>query len=87
MKLPWGRRKKKAMACQELVEVITDYLEGTLSAVDRARFEAHLAQCIHCTRYLEQFRLTIEEAGRIKAEELPEELTGQLLDAFRGWRD
>lgn len=85
MRLPWSRRTR-GMACQELVEVITDYLEGTLPPADRARFEAHLQVCPHCNRYLEQFRLTIREAGRIKADELSEELTGQLLEAFTSWR-
>ena len=84
MKLPFGRRK--AMMCRELVEVISDYLEGTLPPADRARFESHLAACDGCTRYLEQFRLTIEGAGRLRAEDLPEDLTDQLLATFRGWR-
>jgi anti-sigma factor RsiW len=74
------------MACQELVEVITEYIEGTLPAADRVRFEAHLQVCPHCNRYLDQFRTTIEQAGRIRADELPEELTGQLLEAFHSWR-
>jgi anti-sigma factor RsiW len=81
-----GLSRRKAMMCQEVVEVITDYLEGTLPAADRARFEAHLELCVHCRRYLEQFRQTIEETGRLRADDLPEELAGQLLDAFRGWR-
>lgn len=85
MRLPWGRRAR-GMACQELVEVITDYLEGTLPAVDRARFEAHLKVCPNCNRYLQQFRHTIREAGRIRADELPDELTDQLLEAFSNWR-
>lgn len=84
MRINLGRRK--AMMCQEVVEVITDYLEGTLPVADRARFEAHLKLCPHCRRYLDQFRLTVEGAGRLKVEDLSEELAGQLLDAFRGWR-
>jgi anti-sigma factor RsiW len=79
-----GRRK--AMMCQEVVEVITDYLEGTLPAADRSRFEAHLELCVHCRRYLEQFRLTIQSTGTLRADDLSEELADQLLDAFRGWR-
>ncbi len=79
-------RRAKAMMCQELVEVLTDYLEGTLPAPDRKRLEAHLQVCPHCSRYLEQFRLTIQTAGRLKAAELPEELKDQLLEAFHGWR-
>jgi anti-sigma factor RsiW len=84
MRINLGRRK--AMMCQEVVEVITDYLEGTLPSADRARFEAHLELCVHCRRYLDQFRLTIEESGGLKVDDLSDELAGQLLDAFRGWR-
>ena len=40
------------MTCKELVEVITEYLEGTLPAEDRARFERHLAECDGCHAYL-----------------------------------
>ena len=73
------------MPCRELVEVITDYLEDRLSPVDRARFEAHLAECEACRRYLEQFRQTIRELGRLPEDSLSPEARNALLDAFRGW--
>lgn len=73
------------MACQELVELITDYLEDRLSPVDRARFEAHLADCQACATYLEQFRQTIRVLGRLPEESLSPEARNALLDAFRGW--
>jgi anti-sigma factor RsiW len=85
MKLRPGAARRRAMMCRELVEVITEYLEGTLPVPDRARFEAHLAVCVHCTRYVEQFRRTIEQTGSLRTDDLSEELAGQLLDAFRGW--
>jgi anti-sigma factor RsiW len=73
------------MPCRELVEVITDYLEDRLSAVDRARFEAHLAECEACRTYLEQFGQTIRALGRLPEESLSSEARNALLDAFRGW--
>jgi anti-sigma factor RsiW len=73
------------MPCRELVEVITDYLEDRLSPVDRARFEAHLAECEVCRTYLEQFRQTIRVLGRLQEESLSAEARSALLDAFRGW--
>lgn len=85
MKLRLGPRRPQAMMCRELVEVITEYLEGTLSPADRARFEAHLVVCPHCSRYLAQFRTTIRETGSLRSDDLSEELAGQLLEAFRGW--
>ena len=73
------------MPCRELVEVITDYLEDRLSPVDRARFEAHLAECEACRTYLEQFRRTIRALGRLPEESLSPEVRNALIDAFRGW--
>ena len=74
------------MPCQELVEVVTDYLEGRLSPVDRARFEAHIADCEYCETYLEQMRLTIRTLGRIPEESLSDDARETLLSAFRSWR-
>jgi len=74
------------MPCQELVEVVTDYLDGALSAPDRARFEAHLADCDACRDYVDQFRETISLVGRVEPEQLSPQAREQLLDAFRGWR-
>ena len=73
------------MPCRELVELITDYLEDYRSPVDRARFEAHLAECEACRIYLEQFRQTIRALGRLPEEPLSPEARDALLDAFRGW--
>jgi anti-sigma factor RsiW len=73
------------MPCQELVELVTDYLEDRLSATDRRRFEIHLEQCEVCRTYLEQFRATIRALGRLPEESLSAEARTALLDAFRGW--
>jgi anti-sigma factor RsiW len=74
------------MPCQELVEVITDYLDDALPATDRARFEAHLAECDACQDYVDQFRQTIALAGRVEPEQLAPQTRDQLLSAFRDWR-
>ena len=73
------------MPCQELVEVVTDYLDGALAEIDRRRFEAHLAECGACRDYLGQMRSTIQAVGRLDADTLPEETRQGLLEAFRGW--
>jgi anti-sigma factor RsiW len=73
------------MPCRELAELITDYLEDRLSPRDRARFEAHLAECEACRTYLEQFRQTIRVLGRLPEESLSAEARNALLGAFRGW--
>lgn len=73
------------LPCRELVELVTDYLEDRLSPIDRARFEAHLAECEPCRTYLEQFRQTIRVLGRLPEESLSPEAREALLTAFRGW--
>ena len=74
------------MTCRQVVELMTDYLEGALSLEDRARFEEHIAGCDGCTAYLAQLRRTREILGRLAAEPVPASIEGQLLEAFRDWR-
>ncbi len=77
---------RRDMACAELVEVITDYLEGKLPAGDRRRFERHLSACDGCDAYLDQMRTTISLSGRLRVEDVPAELEERLLVAFRDWK-
>ena len=57
MRVRWWRRKgEDPLVCREFVELVTDYLEGTLPAAERDRFEAHLAECDGCSAYLEDMR-------------------------------
>ena len=74
------------MACRELVDAITAYLDGTLAPADRRRFDAHLAECPYCTDYLAQMKATIQELGRLDETELSPDTREQLLAAFRDWR-
>jgi anti-sigma factor RsiW len=69
------------LSCRELVELVTEYLEGALSRGDRMRFETHIANCDGCTEYLEQIRRTIALTGELKEDDVP----AGLLDAFRNW--
>ncbi len=75
------------MTCRELVEVVTDYLEGALPAHDRICLEAHLEQCPYCMQYVEQMRQTIEALGALSEEQIAPETRRELLQAFRGWRN
>jgi len=74
------------LSCQELVELVTEYLDGALPTDARARFEAHLTTCDGCTAYLDELRATIELAGRVEPEALTDEAREGLLAAFRGWK-
>ena len=73
------------LSCQELVELVTDYLEGALEDGDLRRFEEHIARCGGCTRYLEQLRATIRIAGTITTDDLSPEAEHSLLEAFGNW--
>ena len=74
------------MNCRQVVELMTDYLEGALSAVDRARFEEHLVGCDGCTAYLAQLRMARTIVGRLADEPVPAAVEKELLEAFRSWR-
>jgi anti-sigma factor RsiW len=74
------------LSCQELVELVTDYLEGALPSELHERFERHIAHCSGCQTYLEQMHATIRVTGELTAESLSPEAERTLLDAFRGWR-
>jgi anti-sigma factor RsiW len=74
------------ISCRELVELVTAYLEGTLSQEDRLRFENHIAECDHCTTYLEQTRRTIELTGKLRIDDVSPVAEQALLHAFRDWR-
>jgi predicted anti-sigma-YlaC factor YlaD len=74
------------LSCRELVELVTDYLEGALSPVDTARFEDHIGRCGACSIYLEQMRQTIEVLGHLPVDSVTPEAERDLLEAFRGWR-
>ena len=70
------------IACIELVEMLTDYLEGALPPDEVAAVEFHLADCDACAVYLEQMRTTIGEVGSVPVESLPTEAVDALLNAF-----
>jgi anti-sigma factor RsiW len=73
------------IACRELVELVTDYLEGALSAEQHARFENHIAGCDGCTAYLEQMRETVRLTGTLREQQIPPGALAALLHAFRDW--
>ena len=84
----WQRirgNRARGLTCIELVELVTDYLEGDLSEDERARVERHLAGCDACTGYIDQMRVTIAVVGKIEVDDLSEAAKAELLNAFRGW--
>jgi predicted anti-sigma-YlaC factor YlaD len=74
------------IACREVVELLTEYLEEALDAVDRARLDEHLAGCGGCTAVLAQLRDTIRLTGTLTEDDLPAPLRDSVRDAFLAWR-
>ena len=74
------------MTCQELVELISEYLDGTLEASERSRFDAHLRTCSGCEAYIEQMRMTIRLLGKLTEESISAEAQRELLATFRTWK-
>jgi predicted anti-sigma-YlaC factor YlaD len=74
------------ITCQEVVELVTDYLERALPAEEASLFEQHLSFCEGCIVYVEQIRATAETAGRVREEDVPPETKEKLMAAFREWK-
>ena len=77
---------EQALTCHEVIELLSNYIEGALSDGDRRRVDEHLALCDGCTTYLEQMRETIRLSGMVTEEQVPEDDKASLLAAFRDWR-
>ena len=80
------RQDPTGMSCKELVELVTDYLEGALPAEDVADFEKHLSMCTGCRNYLTQMRQTIQTLGNLTEESIAEDTKQELLALFHDWK-
>jgi predicted anti-sigma-YlaC factor YlaD len=74
------------LTCKEIVELVTDYLEGRMSLEDRSRFEQHLTYCSGCSSYLQQIRQTMAVTGAVQEDALTPEMQEDLVRLFRGWK-
>ncbi|MFV1365852.1 zf-HC2 domain-containing protein [Mycolicibacterium elephantis] len=74
-----------SMDCNELVELVTAYLDGSLDPDTRARFDLHLLECDGCENYLQQFRATITTLNNV-GDALDPAFRDKLMNAFRDWR-
>lgn len=80
----WRRRRE--LVCRDAVALMTAYLDGELDERDRARLEAHLVDCPHCSEYLAQLRVTIDALGHVEIDQLSDEAVDDLVDLYRQWR-
>jgi len=76
----------RGLTCTELVELVTDYLDGALAAEQRRRFEEHIVTCAGCVQHLAEFRRTILLTGRLTGGQIEPDTRDSLLRAFRDWK-
>ena len=76
----------RVLSCREIVELVTDYLEGDLDADVTTALETHLDLCPGCARYVEQIRETVATLGDVSSGNLSTEAQEGLLEAFRDFR-
>lgn len=74
------------LTCQQLTELITEYLEGRMSLWRRAQFQMHLGMCRHCRAYLKQMKVTTQTLGRLPSAPIPPDIKAELLRRFRDMR-
>jgi anti-sigma factor RsiW len=74
------------ITCQEVVELVTDYLERSLPAEQASLFEQHINFCDGCIAYVEQMRATVATVGQVREEDVPPEVKDRLMTAFRDWK-
>jgi anti-sigma factor RsiW len=77
--------RRRELVCRDAVEMINDYLDGTLRGGDRRRLESHLAGCPHCTAFLEQMRATVHLTERLVPDDLTPELQSEFSEIFQRW--
>jgi anti-sigma factor RsiW len=73
------------LTCQELVELVSDYLEGALAPAEHARFEAHVDGCPGCRVYVAQMRQTLAAVRATAELDASRPEVAKLLEAFRDW--
>jgi anti-sigma factor RsiW len=74
------------LSCRELVELVTEYLEGTMPLDQRLAFEQHVAICPPCRGYLEEIRHVVDVAGELTEETIPPLARDAMLSVFRTWK-
>ena len=74
----------KMMTCQEQVELLTDYLDGTLDPPTSRALEEHLDGCVSCANFMKTYQTTRAWIGEVTYEEMPEELKGRLASFLKG---
>lgn len=73
-------------SCQEVANLVTDYLEGSLSLGQQLRFQMHLGMCFACRNFLKQMKYTLLTLRQLPSEPVPPHVKEELLKRFRHWK-
>jgi anti-sigma factor RsiW len=78
------------LVCREIVELVSEYLGGTLSPEETVRFDQHLSACPPCTVYLAEVKTTLELAAELGSAKptgapSPDAVGAELAEVFRRW--
>jgi anti-sigma factor (TIGR02949 family) len=71
------------LACDDVMQRVTEYLDAALPPGAAAAFEQHLAECVNCSRYLQEIRQTIHRLGTLPREPMPARMKDRLLQALQ----
>ena len=74
------------ISCKQLVDLVADYLEESISDEARAKFEQHLAECGYCNAYVQQMHMTVKLTKQLSESEINKPAPNELLDIFRQWK-
>ncbi len=81
------RLLSRSLVCQQAVQLMNDYVDGTLSRRQRRRLEAHLADCDACTAYLEQLRVTIAASAVVSVDDVDPAVLESLVELFERYQE
>ena len=81
------RLLSRSLVCQQAVQLMNDYVDGTLSRRQRRRLEAHLADCDACTAYLEQLRVTIRASAAVSVDDIDPAVLQSLVELFERYQE
>ena len=79
-------QSENELSCQQVVELVTDYLENSLLPGMHKRLEEHVAECPGCENYIEQMQLTIDMLHQIARESVFPATKQGLLQLFHDWK-
>jgi anti-sigma factor RsiW len=86
LKGTWMAESHDHLSCQEVVELVTGYLDGALTGDEASLFEQHLNFCDGCIWYVDQIRTTVDAVGEVREEDISPEAKSRLMAAFRDWK-